>query len=642
MRLEDILHASTRYIHLVLPNCFAAIPRNRLNTMRLMDTSTYSLEEFNRGDVPLYAILSHVWEDEEVTFRDMTEKTDNLVSARSKRGYSELATTCKIAAAEGFSYAWIDTCCIDKSSSAELSESINSMFRWYRRATKCYVYLADLVPPAHVSGAFEDGLWKCRWFTHGFTLQELVAPSQIDFFDQEWKLRTTKRDSVQLLSDITGIDVEILRHQKPLSSIPVAQRMSWAADRQTTRVEDLAYCLFGIFDVNIPLLYGEEEKAFLRLQEEILKNTMDLTILAWTMPKCVANSADTCETSQEATYSGVFAQSDSYFHGSGSLASLAMQMLKELHESNRSLKLDAGVIFEPLSGKQGHACILPICLDSRGKNALGIFLKHCAPGLLSRQRPHELAIVDMSLWRTQTWRHEQRLLLRQLPETGIGLAPPPTCARDFRLDRRKHIPRVLLPAGITIDANLCWPAAMWDSEEQFIFLNEDADPDHGAAAVFMIQGSVAVPVNRRGKSENHTMDFHCIAYAIGWGRQQPLDTQGNEPTATKIQFTLLDPSVCGLATNLRSLHRRFDLLDFRNCAQLKADLIHYNIPQQSEIVYVLNDLGASVIVQGAAIWTPEDVNLCRRPFWRLDISWKVVPSNETPLKLHVKGQRRWS
>lgn len=276
------------------------------------------MEEFNGGDIPPYVILSHVWDDEEeVTFRDMTESPDILVNARSKRGYRKLATTCKIAAAEGFKHAWIDTCCIDKSSSAELSESINSMFRWYRRAAKCYVYLADLAP-AHVNLPFEDGLSKCRWFTRGFTLQELIAPSQIKFFDQEWNFRTTKRNCVKLLSDITGIDVEILRHQKPLSSIPVAQRMAWAADRQTTKVEDLAYCLFGIFDVNMPLLYGEEEKAFLGLQEEILKNTMDLTILAWTMPEWVANFADKSEASEESTYSilyrGLLVSNNSYFN----------------------------------------------------------------------------------------------------------------------------------------------------------------------------------------------------------------------------------------------------------------------------------------------------------------------------------------
>lgn len=607
--------------------------------MRLINTITYALEEFNGGDVPPYVILSHVWEDEEVTFRDMTKRSNQLANVESKKGYSKLATTCKTAAAEGLKYAWIDTCCIDKSSSAELSESINSMFRWYRRAAKCYVYLADL-PPARVSNAFEDDLRQCRWFTRGFTLQELIAPSQIDFFDQEWNRRTTKRDSVELLSDITGIDIEILRHKKPFASIPVAQRMSWAAGRQTTKVEDLAYCLFGIFDVNMPLLYGEEEKAFLRLQEEILKNTMDLTILAWTMPKSIAKHAEESEPSPASSYSGVFAQSPSCFHSSGNLASLAKQMLKDLHVSNRGLKLDAGVIFEPIRGTQGHACILPICLDSCG-NALGIFLKHCAPGLLSRQSPDELAFVDMALW-SQAWRHEPRLLLRQLPETGIGLAPPETCARDFILERRKHILKIVLPAEITIDANLCWPAAMWDSEEQLFFLDEEADPDHGAAAVFMIQGSLAVPVNRRGREESHTLNFHCIIYALGWGRQQPLNTQEHEPAGTKIHFTLLDPSLRGLASNLELLHRRFDLLDSRNCAQLKADLIRYSIPEQSEAVYVLGDLGVSIMVHGTVTWTAENLNLCRRPFWRLDISWKIVPSMDTPLRLHVKGRQQWS
>lgn len=603
--------------------------------MRLINTSTYALEEFNGGAIPPYAILSHVWEDEEVVFLDMTNSHDQLGNVRSKKGYRKLATTCKTAAAEGLRYAWIDTCCIDKSSSAELSESINSMFRWYRRAAKCYVYLADLAPP-RVCDAFEDDLRQCRWFSRGFTLQELIATDQTDFFDQDWNFRTTKGDAVELLSGITGIDIEILRHEKPLSSVPVAQRMSWAAGRETTKTEDLAYCLFGIFDVNMPLLYGEEEKAFLRLQEEILKNTMDLTILAWTMPKHVAESGDT----QASIYSGVFAQSPSCFHSSGHLASLTKQMLRDLHVSNRGLKLDAGVIFEPIRRTQGHSCVLPICLDSHG-NALGVCLKYCAPGLLSRQRPHELADVDMSLW-SQSWRHEPRLLLRQLPETGIGLAPPATCGRDFILERRKHILKILLPAEISIDANLCWPAAMWDSEEQMFFLDEEVDPDHGAAAFFMIQGSLPMRVNRRGIEEVHALNFDCIAYAVGWGRQHRFEAQKDKPAASHIKFTLLDPSLCGLASSLQLLHRRFDLFDFRNCAHLKADLIHYGIPEQSEVVYVLSDKGVSVIIQGTMTCRSEDINLCRKPFWQLEISWKIVPSMNTPLKMHVKGQQPWS
>lgn len=129
--------------------------------MRLINTSTYALEEFNGGDIPPYVILSHVWEDEEITYRDMTVSLDRAANVRSKKGYSKHATMCKTAAAEALGYAWIDTCCIDKSSSAELSESINSMFRWYRRAAKCYEYLADL-PPTRLSDAFEDDLRQCR------------------------------------------------------------------------------------------------------------------------------------------------------------------------------------------------------------------------------------------------------------------------------------------------------------------------------------------------------------------------------------------------------------------------------------------------------------------------------------------------
>lgn len=599
--------------------------------MRLLNTSTGALQDFTGRDIPPYIILSHVWEDEEVIFTDMMTPLSHI---KSKRGYSKVATTCHIGASEGLRYVWIDTCCIDKSSSAELSESINSMFRWYRRAAKCYVYLSDL-PPAHLGRSFEDDLKKCRWFTRGFTLQELIAPAQIDFFDREWNLRTTKRDSVELLFDITGVDVEILRHEKPLSSIPVAQRMSWAAHRHTTKIEDSAYCLFGIFDVNMPLLYGEEERAFLRLQEEILKNTMDLTILAWTTSDHGAGPDSKGKPSHDTpTYAGVFAQSPSCFQRSGRLGYLAKQMMNELSISNRGLKLDAGVMFRPIQGKQGHTCILPLCLDSSGK-ALGLLLKTCGPGLLARQNPQELAVVDMAFW-SQTWRHEQRLLLRQLPETGIGLAPPETCGRDFILKRRQHILQVSLPAEMTINANLCWPAAMWDSEEQVFFLDEEADPDHGAAAVFMIQGSVAFPVEQKGK--DNILDFQCIAYAVGWGRQQPKST---DSPAAELNFTLLDPSPREFASQLDVIHRRFDLLDFRNSAPLKTELIYHSIPQQSQAVYLILDLGVSVIVQCVAKRMPKDLDLCQNAFWRLDISWKVVPSIETPLKSHVNGQYHW-
>lgn len=170
------------------------------------------------------------------------------------------------------------TCCIDKTSSAELQESINSMYKWYRESAICLVYLNDVASGVAMaldtqatSEAASNVFSNCRWITRGWTLQELVAPMSLRFYYQDWTLMGDKREFLEELSDGTGIPIFVLDNGE-LSEMSLADRMSWACYRQTTRVEDMAYCLLGIFDIQMPLLYGEGEKAFIRLQEEILKS----------------------------------------------------------------------------------------------------------------------------------------------------------------------------------------------------------------------------------------------------------------------------------------------------------------------------------------------------------------------------------
>lgn len=189
-------------------------------------------------------------------------------------GFDKVRKTCFIAKKHGFDFVWIDTCCIDKTSSAELSEAIISMYRWYRESRVCYAYLADV--PSNIS--FES--LKSNWFYRGWTLQELIAPSVVVFFDQKWQEIGTKSSLRSIISGITGIPNAILE-EADLESVSVAQRMSWASKRETTRVEDRAYCLMGIFGVNMPIIYGEGENAFLRLQEEIIKISDDHSLFAW-------------------------------------------------------------------------------------------------------------------------------------------------------------------------------------------------------------------------------------------------------------------------------------------------------------------------------------------------------------------------
>ncbi|MCJ1438071.1 hypothetical protein MMC27_007458 [Xylographa pallens] len=220
-------------------------------------------------DIPAYAILSHTWarDDEEVTFKDIQ---DDPGQAKSKAGYRKIEFCGKQAASDKLEYFWVDTCCINKSNNTELAEAINSMFRWYRNAAKCYVYLADVSISSQDD--IDQALQKSRWFTRGWTLQELIAPGSVEFFSSDDKRLGDKKLLEQQLFNITGVALAALRGD-PLDSFSVEQRMAWAEKRTTKKEEDIAYSLLGIFNVFMPPIYGEGTKhAFYRLNEEIKKH----------------------------------------------------------------------------------------------------------------------------------------------------------------------------------------------------------------------------------------------------------------------------------------------------------------------------------------------------------------------------------
>lgn len=312
--------------------------------MRLIHTKTLQCEEFfgeytdpyrNAPDleglgqtIPTYVILSHTWGEEEVSLSEWNllledPETDKSRQIRNKTGYSKIKKFCELcqqgcAICPHFNcsakknsrcwrglkkaecmlhlaghctckpttiqWAWVDTCCIDKTSSSELSESINSMYEWYRKSAICYAYLSD-VPEGDDIAANGSAFRKSRWFTRGWTLQELIAPRTVKFFNKQWNNIGSKLCQYSTVAQITSIPEQILStisdlHYK-LCNFSVAQKMSWASSRHTTRKEDIAYCLLGLFDINMPLLYGEGNKAFFRLQEEIMKHSRDQTLLGW-------------------------------------------------------------------------------------------------------------------------------------------------------------------------------------------------------------------------------------------------------------------------------------------------------------------------------------------------------------------------
>ena len=266
--------------------------------MWLLDTDDGSFFWIDRPREHRYAILSHVWRREgEQTFQDLRSLQLEARSAQKglvrrllksrtpapsvlSRASDKIRGCSALAKKHGYRWVWIDSCCIDKTSSTELSEAINSMYEWYAAADICFALLDD-VGDDHDPRLKDSKFRRSRWFTRGWTLQELIAPTVVVFISKDWRLLGTKEHLADLVEEITGVDRAVLRHETPLDAISVARRMSWASKRQTTREEDRAYSLMGIFGVNMPTIYGEGQNAFIRLQEEILKHVPDQTIFVW-------------------------------------------------------------------------------------------------------------------------------------------------------------------------------------------------------------------------------------------------------------------------------------------------------------------------------------------------------------------------
>ncbi|RPD56543.1 HET-domain-containing protein [Lentinus tigrinus ALCF2SS1-7] len=252
--------------------------------MWFLRTSRAELHQFSQPP-QRYAILSHVWGEDEQLFQDiqvlhaLARSSPRKINPRDQAS-AKIRGCCIYAEAQGFEWLWIDSCCIDKSSSAELSEAINSMYQWYARATVCYVYLHDVSAGTDPS-ARDSSFRRSKWFTRGWTLQELIAPKHVCFLSHNWVHLGDKALFARLLEQVTGIDVNVLTFRVQLSSVPVAKRMQWASQRKTTRIEDEAYSLMGIFGVHMSTIYGEGRQAFRRLQEGIMKNIADHTLLTW-------------------------------------------------------------------------------------------------------------------------------------------------------------------------------------------------------------------------------------------------------------------------------------------------------------------------------------------------------------------------
>jgi len=475
-------------------------------------------------------------------------------AAKLKAGYTKIERCCDQAVGDGFEYVWIDTCCIDKSSSAELSEAINSMYMWYKNAKVCYAYLADVEPLLKTSLSPLAQFEKSRWFTRGWTLQELIAPAKVEFFAGNWSRFGTKAKLHSALSQVTGIDEGTLTGGRDLREVSIAKKMSWASKRVTTRTEDIAYCLLGIFGVNLPLLHGEGEKAFLRLQEEIMRNSDDQSLFAWSLTQeeyeiTYSSSTDieinpAPQTSpRTSTLRGFLARAPAAFEKSSNIvpyrnwaASLPYSM------TNQGLRLEIPVIKH--QGFKDYTAILACQYEDNYHGPLGVYIS-----------PVEFADGDQfarDMWYTRhpvltVPQHVAQAKLRTIYVRQDVLLPT---VRDF--DRRDHFLIRTMPEGRTEDYALdkVYPPEHWNQAQKIIRSDNSESERIGVLLFSKKNGKKAFAVLIRSEvpeqgAENGSYQCACSIFVLSrYLENEWLDILRMERTKTTestYSFIDLDP-----------------------------------------------------------------------------------------------------
>ncbi|SPO07602.1 uncharacterized protein DNG_10297 [Cephalotrichum gorgonifer] len=329
--------------------------------MKLLHTKTLGLETFYDSQTrpPYLALsLSYSWEPGHPRYQDLighgldgnpaaaAAATSESLSGSGPGPTSTLVRrACDVAEQLGFQYIWAECICVDASSTAEVSEAVNSAFRWLSDSAACLAYLPDL--PSSGDDPFDEALWRsCEWWTRPWTLPELLAPSAVRFYDGDWNFRGEKTSAplLSIISRVTHISEDILCNSSQIPQVSIAKRMSWAAHRRARRIEDTAYSLMGVFGVHMQAIYGEGHKAFLRLQEEIIKDTRDMSLLAWE-----------AQADDERPFRGLFASSPSEF---ARFTSCPPQWCRplcfegEIHASSRGLSITGAFIAYPSDSRQ--------------------------------------------------------------------------------------------------------------------------------------------------------------------------------------------------------------------------------------------------------------------------------------------------
>jgi hypothetical protein len=445
--------------------------------MWLIDTKTLVLKEVISAEDIRYVTLSHTWEAEEVDFQEMRFQQS---TAMKKKGFDKITRTCRLAREREIPYAWIDTCCIDKTSSAALSEAINSMFKWYAESFICFTYLSDLsvYDLEHNKSGITAGFLNSRWFTRGWTLQELIAPEIIYFYDSDWKFLGTKDFFRREISSLTGIDIEVLQNSKLLPTIPVGRRMSWASKRKTTRVEDIAYCLLGIFDVNMPMIYGEGTKAFFRLQEEIMKNVNDLSLFAWTAQDEARHDRQPTNINHyREGIRGILARSPAEFMGCRNLRNFSFYTSSndEFSMTNKGLKMHKVLSVGPDEDYVlGLECT--VSLENGNKRQLGVRLKKTETGYV-RSHAYEIFMANLETFREG-----------QLPLSTVYIEKEVTLSKSLELQNRVRCSfQFNLPSSYKVYSIRAHPESRWDPHGMFFLTSPRRDRKFTGCLEFFLE-----------------------------------------------------------------------------------------------------------------------------------------------------------
>ncbi|KAI2634646.1 heterokaryon incompatibility protein-domain-containing protein [Xylaria nigripes] len=451
--------------------------------MRLLNTSTLELHQF-LGDCPEdYAILSHTWGEEECTFQDMS-----TADVTKRQGYQKIKLCCEQALKDGLKWAWVDTCCIDKKNFNELSEAINSMFRWYKQAEVCYAYLADITD--------QDRFAASRWFTRGWTLQELIAPSRVEFYSSDWTFMGSKSDLADTIQKTTGIDISVLATGE-FRHISVAKRMSWAAKRKTTLIEDMAYSLVGIFGVVMPFIYGEGKKAFLRLQQEIMVVSDDQSLFAWGAPEVFQDMKDFVMP-QSPRMRGLFADSPADFLTSHEILKVPNRKNEPplVRYYNGAIRIEY-----PACTRAAHEFILIGCTTrSTARAYLGIPLKNWRDSFHARCGP--LVLIPRKYWK------EARIKELVVKEPQFVSSHP----EAFQIVRVPNKTRPREQDQFMLDEVYCFSHSRYSESEHLIAFS----PEHqGPQAAIYFTPSEAIDLKRESAIDD-TCALHGFAIVLGY------------------------------------------------------------------------------------------------------------------------------